>query len=112
MLENTAKLYQEITVEHLITTLQNSHRGTIKKREEHYNTVSAFIKSMRASQPNAALYYLARMVRCRRRSSLYCTTDGHLRFEDVGLADPQALTIANDVFRAVEIIGYPELQLI
>ncbi len=111
MLENTAKLYQEITVEHLITTLQNSHLRYDKKGEEHYNTISAFIKSMRASQPNAALYYLARMVNAGEDPLFIARRMVIFASEDVGLADPQALTIANDVFRAVEIIGYPECAI-
>ncbi|MDR3550820.1 MAG: AAA family ATPase, partial [Candidatus Babeliales bacterium] len=62
MIENTAKLYTDITIANLKNALQNSYLRYDKKSEEHYNTISAFIKSMRASQPDAALYYLARMV--------------------------------------------------
>ena len=62
MLENTSQLYDEITVETLKETLQNKFLRYDKKGEEHYNVISAFIKSMRASRPNAAMYYLARML--------------------------------------------------
>ncbi len=62
MLENTLSLYDTITIENLKNTLQSKFLRYDKKGEEHYNTISAFIKSMRASQPDAALYYLARMI--------------------------------------------------
>ena len=62
VLENAQKLYGKITLESLKETIQSKHLRYDKKGEEHYNTISAFIKSMRASEPNAALYYLARMV--------------------------------------------------
>lgn len=62
MIENTTKLYGSITVENLTQTLQSKFLRYDKKGDEHYNTISAFIKSMRASQPDAALYYLARMI--------------------------------------------------
>lgn len=111
MLENTAKLYSEITVEHLQNTLQNSYLRYDKKAEEHYNTISAFIKSMRASQPNAALYYLARMVQAGEDPKFIARRMVVFASEDIGLADPQALTVANNVFRAVETIGYPECAI-
>src|SRR4029077_20905803 len=62
VLEATEKLYGKITVDTLKEAVQSKHLRYDKKGEEHYNTISAFIKSMRASQPDAALYYLARMV--------------------------------------------------
>jgi len=111
MLENTAKLYTEITVPTLHNTLQNSHLRYDKKSEEHYNTISAFIKSMRASQPDAALYYLARMVESGEDPKFIARRMVIFASEDVGLADPQALIIANNAFRAVEIIGYPECAI-
>ncbi len=77
MLENTAKLYCHITVENLKSTLQNSRLRYDKKSEEHYNTISAFIKSMRASNGDAALYYLARMVQSGEDPLFYCPTHGN-----------------------------------
>src|SRR3989344_183544 len=62
MLENTMKLYNKITVETLKDALQSKFLRYDKQGEEHYNIISAFIKSMRASNPDAALYYLARMI--------------------------------------------------
>lgn len=108
MLENTSKLYAEITVENLQNTLQNSYLRYDKKSEEHYNTISAFIKSMRASQPDAALYYLARMVEAGEDPKFIARRMVIFASEDIGLEDHHALTVANSVFRAVEIIGYPE----
>ena len=111
LLENTAKLYKKITKENLESTLQNSFLRYDKKGEEHYNTISAFIKSMRASQPDAALYYLARMVESGEDPKFIARRMVIFASEDIGLEDPQALTIANAVFRAVEIIGYPECAI-
>ncbi len=111
LLEKTEKLYQTITLENLKSTLQNTYIRYDKKAEEHYNTISAFIKSMRASQPDAALYYLARMVDAGEDPKFIARRMVIFASEDIGLADPQALAIANDVFRAVEIIGYPECAI-
>jgi putative ATPase len=107
-LENTYMLYKEITVENLKNAVQNTHLRYDKKAEEHYNTISAFIKSMRASQPDAALYYLARMITAGEDPKFIARRMVIFASEDIGLEDPMALTIANNVFRAVEIIGYPE----
>src|SRR5439155_18445256 len=111
MLENTMKLYKKITLENLQNTLQNSYLRYDKRAEEHYNTISAFIKSMRASQPDAALYYLARMVEAGEDPKFIARRMVIFASEDIGLADPYALTLANDVFRSVEIIGYPECAI-
>jgi putative ATPase len=111
MLENTAKFYKDISVENLKNTLQNKSLRYDKKAEEHYNTISAFIKSMRASQPDAALYYLARMVESGEDPKFIARRMVVFASEDVGLADPAALALANDVFRACETIGYPECAI-
>jgi len=108
MLENTSELYKEITVENLKNALQSKFLRYDKKGEEHYNTISAFIKSMRASQPDAALYYLARMIDSGEDPKFIARRMVIFASEDIGLAQPTALVIANDVFRAVEIIGLPE----
>lgn len=111
LLEKTHTLYKTITVPNLENTLQNSTLRYDKKAEEHYNTISAFIKSMRASQPDAALYYLARMVEAGEDPKFIARRMVIFASEDIGLADPQALHIANATFRAVEIIGYPECAI-
>jgi putative ATPase len=78
--------------------------------EEHYNTISAFIKSMRASNVDAALYYLARMVEAGEDPLFIARRMVVFSSEDIGMAQPTALVVANEVFRACETIGFPECQ--
>jgi putative ATPase len=108
VLENTHKLYGKITLETLKETIQSKHLRYDKKGEEHYNTISAFIKSMRASQGDAALYYLARMVESGEDPLFIARRMVVFASEDVGLAAPTALVVANAVFEACDKIGYPE----
>lgn len=108
MIENTASLYKEITLENLQNTLQSKFLRYDKKGEEHYNTISAFIKSMRASQPDAALYYLARMIEAGEDPKFIARRMVIFASEDIGMAQPTALVVANEVFKAVETIGLPE----
>ena len=108
MLENTSQLYKKITADNLKNALQSKFLRYDKVGEEHYNTISAFIKSMRASQPDAALYYLARMIDSGEDPKFIARRMVIFASEDVGLAQPTALVVANDVFRAVETIGLPE----
>lgn len=82
-----------------------------KAGEEHYNTVSAFIKSMRASNIDASLYYLARMVDAGEDPLFIARRMVIFASEDIGMAVPTALVIANEVFKACEVIGYPECQI-
>ena len=77
----------------------------------HYDTISAFIKSMRASDTDAALYYLARMVESGEDPLFIARRIVIFASEDIGIADTGALTIANAVFRACETVGYPECQI-
>src|SRR4051812_9237611 len=111
MLENTERLYDEITIETLKETLQSKFLRYDKKGEEHYNVISAFIKSMRASQADAAMYYLARMIEAGEDPKFIARRMVIFASEDVGLAVPTALVVANAVFRAVETIGLPECML-
>jgi len=108
MLENTCSLYGKITIESLKNTLQSKFLRYDKKGEEHYNVISAFIKSMRASQPDAAMYYLARMIDAGEDPKFIARRMVIFASEDIGLAQPTALVVANSVFRAVENIGLPE----
>ena len=108
MVDNTARLYKTVTIEHLKQTLQSKFLRYDKKGEEHYNTISAFIKSMRASQPDAALYYLSRMIESGEDPKFIARRMVIFASEDIGMKDPHALPFANAVFRAVETIGYPE----
>ena len=82
-----------------------------KAGDEHYNTISAFIKSMRASNVDSALYYLARMVNAGEDPLFIARRMVIFASEDIGMAQPTALVVANEVFRACETIGYPECQL-
>ncbi len=116
LLETVTRLYtsedqQEITVEHLKNALQSKHLRYDKTNEEHYNTISAFIKSMRASDVDAALYYLARMVKAGEDPKFIARRMVIFASEDIGLGQPTALVVANAVFHAVETIGYPECQI-
>ncbi|MFH0749554.1 MAG: replication-associated recombination protein A, partial [Candidatus Gottesmanbacteria bacterium] len=81
-----------------------------KLGDEHYNTISAFIKSMRASDVDAALYYLARMVKSGEDPLFIARRMVVFASEDIGMAQPTALVVANSVFRACETIGFPECQ--
>ena len=110
-LDNTNKLYGKITLETLKESIQSMHLRYDKKGEEHYNTISAFIKSMRASQPDAALYYLARMVAAGEDPLFIARRMVIFASEDVGLAQPTALVVANAVFEACEKIGYQECTI-
>lgn len=111
LLEETEALYEKITVETMTEALQNTHLRYDKKGEEHYNTISAFIKSMRASDVDAALYYLARMVKSGEDPKFIARRMVIFASEDIGMALPTALVVANEVFRAVETIGYPECAI-
>jgi len=111
MLENTDQLYQEITVESLNNALQSRFLRYDKKGEEHYNTISAFIKSMRASKADAAIYYMARMIDSGEDPKFIARRMVIFASEDIGLAQPTALVVANAVFRAVETIGMPECAI-
>lgn len=79
--------------------------------EEHYNTISAFIKSMRASDVDAALYYLARMVAAGEDPLFIARRMVVFASEDIGVAQPTALVVANAVFDSCHKIGYPEAQI-
>ena len=111
MIENTINIYKKITVEALKESLQNKYLRYDKKGEEHYNTISAYIKSMRASNANAALYYLARMIDSGEDPKFIARRMVIFASEDIGIAQPSALIYANEVFRAVETIGLPECQI-
>lgn len=111
VLESAKNLYGKISIETLNETVQSRHLRYDKKGEEHYNTISAFIKSMRASQPDAALYYLARMVDTGEDPLFIARRMVIFASEDIGLAQPTALVVANAVFRACETIGYPECAI-
>ncbi len=83
-----------------------------KSGEQHYDIISAFIKSIRGSDPNGAVYWLARMIDGGEDPSFIARRLLILASEDVGNANPTALVIANNCFQAVNVIGYPESRII
>ncbi len=111
MIQNTSRLYDSITLETLKETLQSKFLRYDKKGEEHYNVISAFIKSMRASKPDAAMYYLARMLESGEDPKFIARRMVIFASEDIGVAQPTALVVANAVFQAVTTIGMPECSL-
>lgn len=116
LLEATTRLYQagpgaQISADQLKDAIQSKHLRYDKGGEEHYNTISAFIKSMRASDVDAALYYLARMVHAGEDPLFIARRMVIFASEDVGLGDSRALLVANAVFQACQVIGYPECQI-
>ena len=82
-----------------------------KNGDYHYDVVSAFIKSMRGSDPDAALHYLARMINSGEKPSFISRRIIICAAEDVGLADPNALTVAVEAAKAAEFVGFPEAQI-
>lgn len=105
---------QPITVreQHIKGGLQRSHILYDKAGEEHYNCISALHKSMRGSEPNAALYWLARMLEGGEDPLYVARRLVRFASEDIGLADPAALTQAVSAFQACHFIGMPECEVI
>ena len=111
LFETTYNLYKKISINNFKQALQTKSLRYDRAGEEHYNTISAFIKSMRASDPDAALYYLARMVEAGEDPLFIARRMVIFASEDVGMSQPTALVVANEVFRACETIGYPECAI-
>ena len=101
-----------ITDEMVMETAQQRIALYDKKGEQHYDIISAFIKSMRGSDPNAAVYWLARMIEGGEDVKFIARRMLILASEDIGNANPNALLLANATFDAVSKIGYPESRII
>lgn len=101
-----------ITDEFVLQTIQQKMALYDKSGEQHYDIISAFIKSIRGSDPNAAVYWLARMIEGGEDVKFIARRLLILASEDIGNANPNALLLANATFDAVNKIGYPESQLI
>lgn len=99
-----------ITPKVVETAAQSKVPGYDKKGEDHYNVISAFIKSMRGSDPTAALYYMARMLQAGEDPKFIARRMVIFASEDIGLAAPAALNLAVSTFLAVERIGLPECE--
>ncbi len=102
----------QVTNELVENTIQQKMAVYDKSGEQHYDIISAFIKSIRGSDPNAALYYLARMIKGGEDPKFIARRLLILSSEDIGNANPNALLLATSCFQAVTMIGYPECSLI
>lgn len=101
-----------ITNDLVLSIIQQNLALYDKNGEQHYDIISAFIKSIRGSDPNAALYYLARMIRGGEDPLFIARRLVILASEDIGNANPNALLLANNCFSAVNVIGMPESRII
>lgn len=101
-----------ITNEKVLKVIQQNLTIYDKSGEMHYDIISAFIKSMRGSDPNAAVYWLARMVESGEDPKFIARRMLILASEDIGNANPTALVLAQTCFDAVNVIGYPECRII
>lgn len=101
-----------ITNKLVLKHMQNSPARYDKTGEQHYDIISAFIKSIRGSDPNAAVYWLARMIEGGEDVKFIARRLLILASEDIGNANPTALVMANNTFQAVSTIGYPESRII
>ncbi|MFZ3301905.1 MAG: replication-associated recombination protein A [Microgenomates group bacterium] len=117
ILINTLELASQINVSKLLKTkdieeaMQKRALVFDKNGDNFYDTISAFIKSMRASNVDAALYYLARMISAGQDPLYIARRMVIFASEDIGMAQPTALVVANEVFRSCEIIGLPECRI-
>ncbi len=103
---------KEIGNDDVLEVLQETMALYDKNGEQHYDIISAFIKSMRGSDPNGAVYWLARMLAGGEDIKFIARRMLILASEDIGLANPNALVIANNCFQAVNVIGNPEARII
>jgi putative ATPase len=102
----------EITNELVMQKVQQNMARYDKAGEQHYDIISAFIKSIRGSDPNAAVYWLARMIEGGEDPLFIARRLLILASEDIGNANPTALVIANNCFQAVNVVGWPESRII
>ncbi|UXP34150.1 replication-associated recombination protein A [Reichenbachiella agarivorans] len=112
VVESIAEEEKKVTNDLVIEIAQKKAAIYDKSGEMHYDIISAFIKSIRGSDPNAAVYYLARMIEGGEDVKFIARRLLILASEDIGNANPTALVIANNAFQAVNVIGYPEARII
>src|SRR5690554_1321781 len=101
----------EITNEKVMQVVQKNTVLYDKTGEQHYEIISAFIKSIRGSDPNGAVYWLARMIEGGEDLQFIARRLVISASEDIGLANPTAIIMANNIFQAVSVIGYPESRI-
>ncbi len=110
---NTIGKDELVITNELVTSIVQQNIAVYDKAgENHYDIISAFIKSIRGSDPNAAVYWLARMIEGGEDPSFIARRMLILASEDIGNANPTALVIANNCFQAVNVIGFPESRII
>lgn len=102
----------EITNEKVMQIVQKNTVLYDKTGEQHYDIISAFIKSIRGSDPNGAVYWLARMIEGGEDLKFIARRLLISASEDIGLANPTAVIMANNIFQAVSVIGYPESRIL
>jgi putative ATPase len=112
VVQNVPEGVVEVTDSSVKDLVQNSVAGYDKGGEAHYDIISAFIKSIRASDPNAAVYYLARMIEGGEDAKFIARRLLIAASEDIGNANPTALVLATSTFQAVERIGWPESRIL
>jgi putative ATPase len=110
--ELSASINKKVTLKVAEEALQQKAIFYDKKGEWHYDTISAFIKSMRGSDPNATLHYLARMIKAGEDPLFIARRMVIFASEDIGNASPTALVLATSCMQAVHMIGMPEAQLL
>lgn len=103
---------KKISNDDVMSVLQETMALYDKNGEQHYDIISAFIKSMRGSDPNGAVYWLARMIAGGEDIKFIARRMLILASEDIGLANPNALVIANSCFQAINVIGNPEARIL
>lgn len=101
-----------VTNDDVLRVIQQNLALYDKSGEQHYDIISAFIKSMRGSDPNATVYWLARMIQAGEDPKFIARRMLILAAEDIGLANPNALLLASSCFQAVQMTGYPECRII
>jgi putative ATPase len=114
VVNNLKSVSGKVTInnENVLSTIQQNLALYDKDGEQHYDVISAFIKSLRGSDPNAAVYWLARMIEGGEDPKFIARRMLILASEDIGNANPNALLLANNCFQAINVIGYPECRLI
>jgi putative ATPase len=109
--ENSDKKSYPLSQEGLKALIQSSNVRYDKSSDQHYDVISAFIKSIRGSDPDAGLYYLARMIKGGEQATFIARRLVILASEDISNADPRALSIAVAGLQAVELVGFPEAAI-
>lgn len=112
LIVNSEKEPIQITNKMVQSKVQKNTARYDKTGEQHYDIISAFIKSIRGSDPNAAVYWLARMIEGGEDAKFIARRMLILASEDIGNANPTALILANNTFQAVNVIGFPESRII